>query len=142
MTVMLSSIKEATPLKTASGEEHGLMKVVSNSVPDSEGKRFKEKDRASMKKLRDEESKMVKAVYINTKGSKYPYEMSYCNWDGDPILSYKFLPDQEYEIPKGLADKVNSKKIQKRSGLLDKGGKELMSDTQELGEHRFVPTGF
>lgn len=134
----LAMIREPNPMKTPSGEEHGLMKVVSNSVPDSEGKRFKEKDREAMKKDRAEQSKMVKVTYINTKGSKFPFELPYCMWDGDPILSYKFLPDHDYEIPKGLVDLVNKKKIQKRSGLLDKNSKELLVDTQEISEHRFV----
>lgn len=125
-------------MKTSSGEEHGLMKVVSNSVVDSEGKRFKEKDRESMKKQRMEESKMVRVTYINTKGSKIPFELPYCMWDGDPILSYKFLADHEYDIPKGLMDLVNKKRVTKRSGLIDKSGKELMQDSQESYEHRFV----
>ncbi len=138
MTLSLSQIREPNPIKTTSGEEHGLMKVVSNSVVDSEGKRFKEKDREAMKKQRAEDSKMVRVTYINTKGSKFPFEIPYCMWDGDPILSYKFLADQDYDIPKGLMDLVNKKRIQKRSGLLDKSGKELMQDTQEPYEHRFV----
>lgn len=138
----LSQIREPSPMKTASGEEHGLFKVVANSVPDSEGKRFKEKDRVAMKKMRDEESRMVKVQYINTKGPQERLERPYMKWDGDPILSYKFIPDHEYEIPKGLVDEVNNKKYTKRSDLLGKDGKPLMIDQVVTSEHRFVPCGF
>ena len=138
----LSNIKEANPQVLPSGEEHGLLKVVGNSVPDSEGKRFKEKDRAPMASLRKEQSKMVKCQYINKKGNSERLEMTYCLWDGDPLLTYKFVPDQEYEIPKGLVEMVNNKKTMKRSGLLDAKGKALMTDVAEGTEHRFIPLGF
>jgi len=117
MTLSLSQIKEPSPMKTASG------------------------DREAMKKQRTEDSKMVKVTYINTKGSKLPFELPYCMWDGDPILTYKFLPDNDYDIPKGLVDLVNKKRIRKQSGLLDKSGKELMQDSMEPYEHRFVAAG-
>lgn len=134
----LSSIREPNPQKTTSGEEHGLIKVVANSVPNSEGKRFKEKDRTSMQKMRDEESKMVKVQYINTKGSEQRLTLPYMRWDGDPILTYNFIPEHEYEIPQGLKDMVNLKKNQKRSDLIDKSGKPMMMDKLESSEHRFV----
>lgn len=139
---VLSNIREANPMTTMSGEQHGLMKVVGNSVVDSDFKRFKEKDRPKMESLRKEQSRMVKATYINTEGSHERLELTYCLWDGDPLLSYKFIPEQEYEIPKGLVDQVNNKKIQKRSDLLDKSGKPLMKDEMATTVHRFVPTGF
>src|SRR5260221_3604630 len=138
----LSNIKEPSPQTLPSGEEHGLMKVVGNSVPDSEGKRFKEKDRVAMSSLRKDQSKMVKCEYINKKGDTERLELTYCLWDGDPLLSYKFVPNQEYEIPKGLVDMGNNKKTMKRSGPLDKNSKPLLVDTQEGTEHRFVAVGF
>jgi len=138
----LASIREPNPMKTASGEEHGLIKVVANSVPNSEGKRFKEKDRVAMQKVRDDQSRMIKVQYINTKGPEQRLTIPYMLWDGDPILTYNFIPEHEYEIPKGLADLVNSKKHQKRSDLLDKSGKPLMMDKLESSEHRFVPVTF
>lgn len=138
----LAQIREPNPQVTSQGEQHGLLKVVANSVPNSEGKRFKEKDRTGQAKVREDQSKMVKAVYINKRGNHERLEMNYCLWDGDPILGYKFIPEQEYEVPKGLIDQVNNKKVTKRSGLLDKNGKELMQDVSEGLEHRFIPSGF
>lgn len=138
----LAHIREADPKTLPSGEQHGLLKVVGNSVPDSEGKRFKEKDRPQMAALRKDQSKMVKCQYINKKGDAERLDMTFCLWDGDPLLTYKFVPDQEYEIPKGLVDQVNNKKVMKRSGLLDKNNKPLMVDSQEGTEHRFIALGF
>ena len=135
----LAHIKQPDPQKLASGEEHGLLKVNANSVPFSEYKRFKEKDRAAMEKLHKEQSKMIKCQYINKKGKNERLEITHCDWDGDPLLSYKFVPDQEYEIPKGLIDKVNKKKKQKRSDLLGRDGKPLMQDSQETGDDLFIP---
>lgn len=139
----LTSIKEPNPMTTASGEQHGLMKIYSNSVPDNEFKRFKEKDRAEMKKRREDDGKMVKAIYINTKDPSRRLQMPYNQWDGDPILCYKFIPDQEYEVPKGLVKLVNSKKEHKRSGILDpKTNQPALIDQEVPGEHRFVAVGF
>lgn len=143
MTQMtLASIREPMPQVTESGEQHGLIGVVSNSVPNSEGKRFKEKDRVAMQKLRDEQSRMVKARFINTKGKTDPYPVPYMKWDGDPILTYKLLPNYEYEVPKGLVDDFNNRAVMERSGLLDKSGKPLMVDRKTSPEWMFVATGF
>lgn len=139
----LAHIKEPMPMVTASGEQHGLLKVLGNSVPDNEFKRFKEKDRPAMEKQKKEDGKMVKAVYINTKDSSRRLEMAYNQWDGDPILSYRFIPDQEYEVPKGLTNLVNGKKEHKRSGILDpKTQQPMILDQMVPGEHRFVATQF
>ena len=136
----LSSIKAPNPMFTKSGEEHGLVKVLPNSVPDSGMKRFKESDRPHMEKLRKEESKMVTVTYINTKGKNERLPMNYCRWDGDPLLAYHFIPEHDYEVPKGLVNQVNAKKNPKRSGLMDVNGKELLTDEMEMSEHRFVPS--
>lgn len=139
----LSNIREPNPMRTASGEEHGLIKVVANSVPNSEGKRFKENHRTSMQKMRDDESRMIKAQYINTKGADQRLTLPYMRWDGDPILTYNFIPEHEYEVPKGLVDMINSKRNPKRSDLIDPKTKQpLLTDKMEQSEHRFVPVGF
>ena len=138
----LASIREPLPQKTESGIVHGLIGVVSNSVPNSEGKRFKEKDRVAMQKLRDEQSRMVKARFINTKGNTYSYSVPYMKWDGDPILTYNLLPNYEYEVPKGLVDDFNDKPSMERSGLLDKNGQPSMVDRKTSPEWMFVAIGF
>lgn len=134
----ISSIKEPAPQYTASGEMHGLVKVISNSVPEGDMKRFKEKDREGMKKKRADESRLVKAICINTKDSTRRLPTVYCNWEGDPLLHYRFIPDHEYELPKGLVDQVNTQKKSQRSGLLDPKGNPIMKDQTVPGEWRFV----
>lgn len=139
---VIANIKEANPQFTPSGEKHGLVNVYGNSVPDNDFKRFKEKDRPAMKKMKEEDGKLVKAICINTKDSTRRLPMVYNKWDGDPLLQYIFIPDQEYEIPKGLVEQVNSKKLNKRSGILNKNGQPMMLDQQVPGEWRFVAAGF
>lgn len=139
----LSEIREPMPQVTSTGREHGLINVRSNAVNDSDGKRFKEKDREAMKKKRAYESEMVKVRYVNTKGKSDGFPKPYCRWDGDPILTYLFLPNHEYEIPRGLANEVNEHKEYQRSGLLDATGKkELLKDVTVQGEHLFVAVSF
>lgn len=135
---VLANIREPAPQYTQSGEQHGLIKVIANSVPDGEFKRFKEKDREAMKKKKTEESKMVKAICINTKDVSRRLPLVYCQWEGDPLLHYQFIPDQEYDVPKGLVDQVNSKKVNKRSGILGKNGQPMLVDEIVPGEWRFV----
>lgn len=139
----LAHIKEPNPQRTASGEEHGLLKVLANSVPFNEYKRFKEKDRPQMEKLHKEQSKMQKCMYINKKGKNERREMTYNLWDGDPLLAYKFIPDQEYDVPMGLINLVNKVKKQKRSGLVNPHTNQaLMKDEMESGDDQFIPVGF
>lgn len=139
---LLSNIREPNPLRTSSGEEHGLVKVTGNSVQDSDFKRFKEKDRSTMESLRKDESKLIKVRYINTKGANERLSLTYCRWDGDPLLSYNFIPNSEYEIPKGLIKQINEKKNHRRSGLLDSKGSPLAADQMESSEHMFVAVNF
>jgi hypothetical protein len=139
MVKTLRDINEPRPQYPTSGEEHGLLKVLPNSVPENDFKRFKESDRAAMKKLRDEESRMVTVKYINTVSQLERLERPYCRWDGDPIFQYKFIPNHTYTVPKGLVDEVNGKKIMKRTGLIDPNTKkELMADTYAPLEHMFI----
>lgn len=138
----LSHIKQAAPQRTFSGEEHGLVKVLANSVPFNNYQRFKEKDRPTMEKLHKDQAKMVKCQYINKRGKDERREASYCAWDGDPILSYRFIPEYEYEIPRGLIDQINSMRRKRRSDLLDKNGKPLLKDEEEAGDDLFVPVNF
>ena len=61
----------------------------------------------------------------------------------DPLLAYKFIPDNEYEIPMGLINLVNKVRKQKRSGLINPHTKQpLMKDEFESGDDAFIPVGF
>src|SRR5271167_4700794 len=108
---------------TERGEKHGLMNTVGNSVPDDDFKRFAEKDRESMKKLRAKEEEYVKARYLNSRGKNETCEKPYMRWAGQPITTWKFLHNHVYTVPKGLVDEVNkSPGLPKRSQVLDAKG--------------------
>ena len=127
----------------ANGEQHGLINVIGNSVPDSGMKRFKEKDRAAMEKLRKEEARIIKARYISSRGPAEKLEKPYCRWDGDQIQMWKFLHNCVYEVPQGLVNEVNSNPgLAKRSGICDANGVPTKVEGQAEKLHQFVPAEF
>lgn len=123
---------------------HGLVNRVANSVPDDGFKRFAEKDRERMKKLRAEQSRLVKVRYINYKGATEILETQYMKWDGDPIDSWRFIHGEEYEVPMGLVEQVNdkSKWLPVRSDVVDVNGKPTTKDGKSQQVHELIPTGF
>ena len=131
-------------LVSKSGERHGIIKRVANSVPDDGFKRFAEKDRPAMEKLKKEQSRIVKARYINHKGPNERLDTPYCNWSGDPIDSWHCIPGEEYEVPMGLVEQVNdpSKRVPQRSGLIDVNNVPLPKDGPPVKVHEFVPSSF
>jgi len=137
-------------LATASGEMHGLINTLTNSVPFDD---FKSMTPAHKKKLeaeKKEDSRIVKAEYLNSRGRHERLTKPYCKYAGDPIQIWHFIPGKVYEVPLGLVNEVNdkSKIMKKRSGLvsgdtaLDQKGEPL--DRDEDGEylHKFVAVGF
>jgi hypothetical protein len=137
-------MSEQVRIHAKTGLQHGLINTVGNSVPDSGGKRFAEKDRAAMEKKKKEDEKIVTARYLNKAGGVERLERPYCMWDGQPITMWRFFHGEIYDVPKGLIDDVNSphKRPKKRSGLLDNKGNPLLVDTNDDPEHSFVPVGF
>lgn len=130
---------------TQTGEEHGLINTLGNSVKDDGMNRFAEKDRAKMQKMKTEDARIVKARYLHKDGKNEKLERPYCNWGGDPITMWRFLHDNVYEVPKGLVDDVNSpnKRQKKRAGFLVNGkGEPLETDQLEDPIHRFIPVEF
>ena len=126
---------------TARGEEHGLINVLGNSVQGDNMKRFAPEHKEEMKKLKDEDHRIVKARYINHRGSHERLTKPYCRWAGDPIQIWHFIPGQEYEIPHGLAKEVNEGQLEKPKDH------ELIQESVGLIEgkhkiHEFVAVGF
>lgn len=126
------------------GLAHGLINQLANSVKDDGFKRFDEKDRASMEKLKKDDAKMIKVQYLHKDGGVERLERPYCNWPGDPITQWRFIHGEIYEIPQGLLRDVNdpAKRTKKRSGLVDSKGNVLESDQLDEPIHRFVPASF
>ena len=129
---------------TENGLEHGLINTVGNSVPDDGMKRFAEKDKEEMRKKKKEAERIVSAQYFNKDGANERLERPYMDWAGQPITMWRFIHGHTYNVPKGLVDDVNSphKRTKKRSGLVDKHGKELAMDEWAEPQHRFTPVGF
>jgi hypothetical protein len=127
----------------SNGEQHGFIKQVANSV---QGDGFTHmtpaaKEEAIRKKK--EASRIVKAKYLNSRGSSERLTMPHCLGAGEPINFFHFIPNQCYDLPKGLVDDVNAKKLIARAGKCDENGENPLSkDTEETPLHQFVPVGF
>ena len=132
------------PMRTESGEEHGLMKRLGNSVSSADA--FKNMDpavKAKAEALKKEESRLVKARYINHRGQHERLDKPYCRWAGDPISIYHFIPGHTYEVPLGLVNEINnSPGLARRSEVLDSNGMPTKKDGQTEKLHEMVNASF
>lgn len=138
-------------LSTGSGELHGLINTLTNSVPFDDFKNFKPEHKKELEKQKKEESKIVRAEYLNSRGKHERLIKAYCRYAGDPLQIWHFIPGKVYEVPLGLINEVNdkSKTIPKRSGLISVDGNSINKDESPLvkdqeGEwlHKFIPVSF
>lgn len=138
-------------LATASGEMHGLINTLTNSVPFDDFKHMKPEHKKEMEKQKKEDSRIVKAEYMNSRGMHERLTKPYCKYAGDPIQIWHFIPGRVYEVPKGLVDEVNDKNkiMKRRSGLVSLDGAPVNKDETPLDNdqegnwlHKFVPVGF
>ncbi len=126
---------------TARGEEHGLINTLGNSVQGDGFKRFSSEHKEEMKKLKEEESRIVKARYINHRGSHERLTKPYCRWAGEPIQLWHFIPGQEYDVPHGLVKEVNEGGLNRRQKIdSDETGDHIVEGKDQI--HEFVPVGF
>lgn len=138
-------------MATATGEQHGLINVLTNSVPFDDFKAMTAANKAKIEKEKKEDSKMVKVEYMNSRGRHERLTKAYCRYAGDPIQIYHFIPGKIYEVPMGLVNEVNdkSKILAKRSGLVSIDGQAVNKDDAPLAQdqegewlHKMVPAGF
>lgn len=138
-------------LATASGEQHGLINTLTNSVPFDDFKNFKTDQKKQLENQKKEDSRLVKAEYMNSRGRHERLTKPYCRYAGDPIQIWHFIPGKTYEVPLGLVNEVNDKnKIMKqRAGLVSIDGNAVTANEAPLekdqdGEwlHKFVAIGF
>lgn len=138
-------------MSTAGGELHGLINTLTNSVPFDDFKTMKPEHKKEVERQKKEDSRMVKAEYMNSRGRHERLTKPYCKYSGDPILIYHLIPGKIYELPLGLINEVNdaSKYIPKRSGLVSIDGESVNKDESPLNKdeqgewlHRLVPIGF
>jgi len=138
-------------MATASGELHGMINVLTNSVPFDEFKNMKPEHKKELERQKKEDSKIVKAEYMNSRGRHERLTKPYCKYAGDPIQIWHFIPGKVYEVPLGLVKEVNdsTKHLKRRSGLVSIDGEPIRKDESPLdkdedGEwlHKFVANGF
>lgn len=129
---------------TESGEQHGLINTVANSVKDDGFKHMDPETKGKAEKLKKEEHKKVKARYLNHRGTHERLTKPYCRWAGDPIQTWHFIPGQVYEVPLGLINEVNDPKkcLPKRSEILDAKGNPTTREGVPERIHEFVPISF
>ena len=121
-------------LATASGEMHGLINTLTNSVPFDDFKSMKPEHQKEMQRQKKEDSKIVEVEYLNSRGRHERLTKPYCKYAADPIQIWHFIPGKTYKVPLGLVKEVNDsgKHIPKRSGLVSIDGQSLRKDESPL----------
>lgn len=102
-------------LVTESGEQHGLINTLANSVKDNGFQHMSAENKVKAEKLKKEENRKVKARYLNHRGMNERLTKPYCRWAGDPIQVYHLIPGKIYELPMGLVNEINNSGLKKRS---------------------------
>lgn len=138
-------------MATASGEQHGLINTLTNSVSADDFKNYKPEHKKELERRKKEDARIVKAEYLNSRGRHERLTKPYCKYAGDPIQIWHFIPGKVYDVPLGLVEEVNDKNkmMPKRSGLLSVDGNPVNTDESPLAQdqegewlHRFVAHGF
>jgi len=134
---------------TATGEAHGLVNTLTNSCEFNDFKHMTPQTKAKLEKEKKEDSRIVKAEYINRTGKHERLTKPYCRYAGDAIQLYNFIPGRTYEVPYGLIKEVNQVKMPKRSGLLEVDGEKVRKDGAPLDKdeegdwiHKFISVEF
>lgn len=126
---------------TETGEEHGLIKKLSNASKFNDFKHMTPETKAKCEKQKKEDNRMVKARYINHRGQHERLTKPYCRWSGDPIEIWHFIPGRTYDVPYGLVQEVNSTSLPIRSKVDgDKTPVGKIESKQQI--HEFVPISF
>ena len=129
---------------TESGEEHGLINSVANSVKDNGWQHMEPDVKAKVEKERKEDAKKVKARYINHRGAHERLTKPYCRYPGDKIDTWHLIPGKTYELPMGFIKEVNDpgKRLPRRSQVLDANGRPTEKDGVAEQIHELVPITF
>jgi hypothetical protein len=136
-------------MATKTGELHGLIQTLPNSVPYDDFKKCeKAEDRTKLKKELENRKKIVKGRYINRQNSNERLEKAYCAGSGEPLQLWKLIPDYTYELPLGFVEEVNASGMPVRADLVSIDGAEVNKDASPLVKdrmeriHEIVPVGF
>ena len=138
-------------MATASGEQHGMINVLTNSVPFDDFKNMKPEYKKQVEKQKKEDARIVNAEYMNSRGAHERLTKPYCKYAGDPIQIWHFIPGKIYVVPMGLVNEVNdtNKVMKKREGLVSIDDNPVNRDQSPLARdeegqwlHKFVPVAF
>lgn len=112
---------------TVTGEEHGLIGSLPNSVPDTGYKHCEEKLRQTLLKRDKDDSKTVKARYVNYEEKELGRNKLDYIRAGQPIQQWRFIHGHEYILPMGVVREFNNKSrmMARRSGLQSIDGIEV-----------------
>lgn len=130
-------------LLSPTGEKHGMINRVGNSVT-TDGFQYMTPDvKGKAEKKKKEDSKIVKAKYINSRGQSERLDMQYCLGGGEPIQQWHCIPGYVYDVPLGLVNQVNdSPGLPRRSEVVDANGIPTTRDGVPERLHQFVPISF
>jgi hypothetical protein len=142
--------KKQLMMATAGGEVHGLVGVLTNSVPFDDFKHMKPENKKETQNQKKEDDRLVQAEYMNSRGRHERLTMPYCKYAGDQIQLWHFIPGHVYEVPMGLVNQVNDKnKVMKQlSGLVSVDGNDvadgapLSKDRDGTWLHKMIPVNF
>jgi hypothetical protein len=135
-------------LATATGEIHGLIDTLPNSVPYDDFAKAPPEQREKLKKELANRKKIVKGRYINRQNSNERLEKAFCAGSGEPIQKWKLIPDYTYDLPLGFVEEVNASAMPVRSDLVSVDGSDLNRDGSPIKQdrmeriHEIVPVGF
>lgn len=128
---------------TESGEEHGLINSVGNSVRDDGFQHMKPDIKGKAEKKKKDMARIVKAKYNNRRGMNERLDKQYCAGGGEPIQQWHFIPGYTYDVPFGLVEEVNnSPGLARRSDLLDAKGNATQKDGMPERIHEFSSVNF
>jgi len=134
---------------TQSGEAHGLINTLTNSVEFNDFKHMKPEHKTKLEKEKKEDARVVKMEYINRIGRHERLTKPYCRYAGDPIQMYHLIPGRTYDLPHGFVKEVNEMKNMKRSGLVEVDGEKINKDGSPLSQdqegdwvHKLIPVNY
>ena len=127
---------------TENGEQHGLINTLPNSCKDTGFEDMTPETKAKCEKLRKDESRMVKARYINHRGMHERLSKPYMRYAGDAIKMYHLIPGNVYELPYGFIKEINESPGLKQRGEKMVNGEYISKDQAPIRIHELVPISF
>lgn len=125
-------------LLTASGEEHGLIKQLPNSVKTENLDHMSPEHKVDMQKKIKDACKIVRARYIDRQNANGRFTKPYCAGGGKPIQIWKLISDHVYDLPKGFVEELNAEKGVITRGERIEEGRMVKADSV-VKRHELVP---